>query len=184
MMMRDDSTPIRFFAIVLVLSLPFYALGATGGTLPFAPALPISAVMACVPMTAALNLVTRQDGFKAARGLFASAFHVRTILNIWWAIVALRFMPVAFLITGRIVWLSGVALPNLQLSRPNPQGPFPAYMPDVGPQDDADAKSHRGLFRVLRWQIGTLAAPSTQVTTPTAGRPIPAFICLLGVNDE
>ncbi len=71
--------------------------------------------MACVPMTAALTLVTRQDGSKAARGLFASAFHVRTIPNNWWALVALGLMPVAFLITGGIVWLSGVALPNLHL---------------------------------------------------------------------
>lgn len=71
--------------------------------------------MACVPMTAALTRVTRQEGFKAVRGLFASVFHVRTIPNIWWALVARGVMPVAFLITGGIVWLSGVALPNLHL---------------------------------------------------------------------
>ena len=115
MTMRDDSAAGQFFGLVLVLSLPFYALGATGITLPFAPALPISAVMACVPMSAALILVTRQNGLKAARGLFSSAFRVRIIPNIWWALVALGFMPVAFLVTGGIVWLSGIALPDLHL---------------------------------------------------------------------
>jgi uncharacterized protein len=112
---RDDNAAGRFFGLVLILSLPFYALGATGVTLPFAPALPINAVMACVPMIAALILVTRQDGVKAASRLFASAFRFRTIPNIGWALVALGFMPVAFLVTGGIVWLSGIALPDLHL---------------------------------------------------------------------
>ena len=39
----------RFFAPVVILSLPFYALGITEAPLPFAPALPISALMAIVP---------------------------------------------------------------------------------------------------------------------------------------
>ncbi len=112
---RDDSAAGRFFGLVLILSLPFYALGATEVTLPFAPALPISALMACVPMSAALILVTRQNGVKAASRLFASAFRVRTIPNIWWVLVALGFMPVAFLVTGGIVWLSGIELPDLHL---------------------------------------------------------------------
>lgn len=112
---RDDSAAGQFFGLVLILSLPFCALGTTGVTLHFAPALPISAIMACVPMSAALILVTRQNGVKAASGLFASAFRVRTTPNILWALVALAVMPVAFLVTGGIVWLSGIALPDLHL---------------------------------------------------------------------
>lgn len=33
----------RYFGLVLILSLPFYALGLTAATLPFASALPLSA---------------------------------------------------------------------------------------------------------------------------------------------
>ena len=68
---------------MLILSLPFYALGATGAALPFVPGLPISAVMACVPMIAALLLVGRQSGLAAAGGLFKSAFDFRRIPYAW-----------------------------------------------------------------------------------------------------
>jgi len=110
--MREDRTPGWFFGLVLILSLPFYALGVTGTALPFAPALPISALMAVVPMFAALILVTRQSGAQAARGLFASALHGRIT---WWSLFALGCMPVAFAATGGIVWVSGAVLPSLQV---------------------------------------------------------------------
>jgi uncharacterized protein len=120
---REDGTAGWFFGLVLILSLPFYAIGATGAALPFAPALPISALMACVPIGAALILVTRQRGAIAARGLFASAFHVRTIPHAGWVLVALGIMPVAFAVTGGVVWLSGTPVPTLQLL------PLSAVMP-------------------------------------------------------
>jgi uncharacterized protein len=106
----------RFFSLVLILSLPFYALGLTSGALPFAPALPISAVMACVPMIAALVLVTRQSGVAAAGALFIAAFDTRSIPGAWWMVVALGFVPLAFALTGGMVWLSGAAVPRLHLS--------------------------------------------------------------------
>ncbi len=109
----NNSSVWWFFALVLILSLPFYALGMTGAALPFAPALPISAMMAVVPIIAALGLVWRQDGRTAARILFASAFSVRTIPNAWWPVVAVCFMPVAFALTAASVWLSGAPLLSL-----------------------------------------------------------------------
>ena len=104
-----------FFGLVLILSLPFYALGATSASLPFVPALPISALGACVPMIAAVVLVGRQAGTAVALGLFASTFSVRTIPNPWWALVALAIMPLSFGVTGALVWLSGAAMPTLHL---------------------------------------------------------------------
>ena len=108
-------TPRWFLGVVLVLSLPFYALGITATALPFAPALPISALMACVPMVAALGLVAWQSGAHAARALFASAFHVHNIPNARWALVALAIMPLCFAVTSGVVWRSGAATPSLQL---------------------------------------------------------------------
>lgn len=106
--------PWVFFALVLILSLPFfYVLGATGTALPFVPALPISAFMVCVPMIAALSLVTRQSGFAAAGDLFKSAFYFRSIPNAAWAVLAVGIMPIAFALTGGIVWLTGAGLPAL-----------------------------------------------------------------------
>ena len=47
---RDGVAVWPYFGLVVLLSLPFYVLGATGAALPFAPALPVSAMMAVVPV--------------------------------------------------------------------------------------------------------------------------------------
>jgi uncharacterized protein len=105
----------RFFGLVLILSLPFYVLGRAGHALPFAPALPLSALMAIVPMIAALALVMRGGGTSAAVGLFKGAFDMRRIPNPGWVVAALTVMPVAFALTAGVLWLSGTALPALHL---------------------------------------------------------------------
>lgn len=115
MIAGGDGAALRFFGLVLILSLPFYALGITGAVLPFAPTLPISALGACVPVVAALALVVRQGGVAAAGALFKSAFDVRRIPSAWWVVFALCIMPIAFALTGGMAWLSGAALPPLHL---------------------------------------------------------------------
>ena len=105
----------RFFGLVLILSLPFYALGVAGNSLPFAPALPLSALMAIVPMIAALGLIIRQSGPAAAGALFKSAFDFTRIPNECWVLLSLSFMPVAFALTCGIIRLSGTTLPTLHL---------------------------------------------------------------------
>ena len=105
----------RFFGWVLILSLPFYPLGVAGNSLPFAPALPLSALMAIVPMIAALGLIIRQSGPAAAGTLFKSAFDFTRIPNGWWVLLSLSIMPVAFALTCGINWLSGTTLPALHL---------------------------------------------------------------------
>ena len=99
----------RFFGLVLVLSLPFYALGLTGATLPFAAALPISALMACVPMAAALFLSARHEG------QISSAVPMRPLPKLRWTVAAFAIMPAAFAVTAAILWLSGAPLPPLTL---------------------------------------------------------------------
>lgn len=110
-----NGTAGRFFGLVLILSLPFYALAVTGAALPFAPALPISALMACIPMIAALVLVARQSGAPAAGVLFKSTFNFRTIPSMWWVVAAVAIMPISFALTAGVVRLSGAALPPLLL---------------------------------------------------------------------
>ena len=112
--MKANEAP-GFFGLVLLLSLPFYVLGTAGLALPFAPALPLSALMASVPMIAALALVWRYQGLHAAAGLFQSAFALRHIPHRGWALLALSIMPAAFAFTGGIIWLSGTAMPALHL---------------------------------------------------------------------
>ena len=104
-----------FFGLVLLLSLPFYAVGLLHLALPFAAALPLSALMAIVPMIAALALVAYNKSALAAGKLFTSAFRFRLIPSVWWAVIASIFMPAAFALTAGMVWLSGTALPTLDL---------------------------------------------------------------------
>ena len=99
--------PAPYFLLVLILSLPFYGLGLTGAALPFAPALPISALMACVPMAAALFLTARRG--------WARLFSMRPLPKLGWAIVALAIMPAAFAATAGVLWLTGPDLPVLTL---------------------------------------------------------------------
>jgi uncharacterized protein len=105
----------QFFGLVLIMSVPFYVLGIFGVGLPFAPALPLSALMAIVPMIVALGLVWRQRGPHAATALFKCAFDLRHIPSTPWVILALLIMPAAFALTGGIVWPSSTALPTLHL---------------------------------------------------------------------
>lgn len=104
----------RFFCLVLFLSVPFYAVGVTHMALPFAAALPLSALMAIVPIIAALTLIYRRDGPNATKAFLASAFIFIGVSGAGW-IIAATFMPVAFALTAGMVWLSGTPMPALHL---------------------------------------------------------------------
>lgn len=104
----------RFFGLVLILSLPFYALGLTGAALPFASALPLSALGAVVPMIAALLLIWRQGDRTGIKTLLAKAHDFSGVTGVGWVIAA-GFMPAAFALTAGLVWLSGTPLPALQV---------------------------------------------------------------------
>ena len=62
-----------YFLLVISLSIPLYLLGAHGDHLPIATFLPLGALMAFIPMIAALVLVTRESGARGARQLLARA---------------------------------------------------------------------------------------------------------------
>lgn len=104
----------RYFGLVLILSLPFYALGVTGAALPFASALPLSAMMAVVPTIAAVVLIYRQGGRDGIRMFLAKASDFRGITSAGW-IIAAGVMPFAFALTAGLGWLLGAPLPTLQL---------------------------------------------------------------------
>jgi uncharacterized protein len=119
----------RFFGLVLILSLPFYALGVAGHALPFAPALPISALMANVPMIAALGLIIWQRGSAAVGTLFKSALALHRIPIAWWALlslcITLHLLPLSAILPAFALFLlvavaeeigwQGYAYPRLTL---------------------------------------------------------------------
>lgn len=101
----------RFFLLLILLSVPFYILGATGSRLMGLPILPSSALMTFAPMTAALLLVWRQRGPEGALALVAGAFNFRRHRRAGWYLTAVLFMPVVCAIEFGVLRWSGSAVP-------------------------------------------------------------------------
>ncbi len=109
------ASPWFFFVIVVLLSVPFYALGLTRERLPIATFLPMNALMAFVPMIAALVLVSRENGVAGAGALLGRAFDFRRIKGAGWALAALLIMPIVFALAYGVLRIEGRALPEVQL---------------------------------------------------------------------
>lgn len=104
-----------FFLLVFLLSIPFYVLGAAGGRLPIATFLPVSALMAFIPMIAALVLVYRQSGGDGAKEFLGRAFDYRRIKGVGWILATFLLMPLVLILEYGVHSFSGAALPDAQL---------------------------------------------------------------------
>lgn len=102
--------------MVLLLSVPFYVLGAVGGRLPILRAQPISALMAFMPMIAALILVYRADGGEGATKLLKRAFDFQRVRRLRWYLVAVLLLPIVALLQYAALQLTGTELPAPQFS--------------------------------------------------------------------
>jgi hypothetical protein len=106
---------LRFLALLLVLSLPFWLLGWTLQA-ELLPGLPLSGLMAFCPALAALILTVREAGARAAGRLGARAFDVARL-------------------RGRMAWIPLIALMPLLMLALSPVFPHaaPAPMPVWAP---------------------------------------------------
>jgi membrane protease YdiL (CAAX protease family) len=77
--------------------------------------LPVAALMAFMPMAAALILVSRESGWSGAKGLLRRAVAFRRDRIVWY-VVAAAAMPLALLIEYAVMRLSGAALPEPSIS--------------------------------------------------------------------
>jgi hypothetical protein len=98
-----------FFLLVILISIPFYVLGAAGGRLPIATFLPLSAIMAFVPMLAALILVYWGSGVSGAKTFLSRALDYRRIKGVGWVLTALLLMPIVFLLAHGLFRFEGRA---------------------------------------------------------------------------
>ncbi len=103
-----------FFLLVILLSIPLYVLGAHGDRLPIATFLPLSALMAFIPMIAALVLVTRESGARGARQLLARALDYRRIKGVAWVLAALLLIPIMALLGYGALRIEERTLPDAQ----------------------------------------------------------------------
>jgi len=111
---RSASTPPLtrpvwpFVLLLLGLSIPFWVLGAvTDRFLP--PSMPIrlppSALMAFMPMVAALILATREGGAAGLRAMLARAVDGARVKGAGWWLAALLLMPAAMLLEYGLILL-------------------------------------------------------------------------------
>lgn len=94
--------------LVLALSVPFYGLGIVGARMPGMPFLPLSALMAVVPVTAALLLWP--GGWSAAGSLFAKSWDFRGARTAPY-VMALAFIPAICVAQFFILRAMGLRLP-------------------------------------------------------------------------
>ena len=102
---------VKFFLLVFALSLPFWLAGAWT-TLQLLPGLPVSAVMAFCPATAALMLVYRKDKAAGVTALLKRSFdYERITVKVWYAPIVL-LMPAIMVLSYGLLYLMGVSLPK------------------------------------------------------------------------
>jgi CAAX protease family protein len=118
-----NRSPLRFFALVLALSLPFYLLGALVGKIPRAD-VSASAFMFVVPLVAAVILVRREDGRAGVRRL------MRRVLTLGglrqhkvWLLPAILLMPAIALVSYGLMRLLDRPLPEPDV----PYAAIPVY---------------------------------------------------------
>ena len=109
------TSPLTYFLLVFALAVPFLVIGAVTG-IQLLPGLPVSALMAVCPATAALIVAYRDDGAASAKALLKRAFDFRRVKGkIWYAPVLLLMPGVMALSFGVIRW-SGTPVPVPQIA--------------------------------------------------------------------
>ena len=102
---------LKFFLLVVVLSIPFYLIGAVTG-LTLLPGLPLSALAAFSPMIAAIILVHRESGNPGVVSLLRRSFDFRRIKRVVWYVPVLFLMPAVMILSFAVIRLSGVPVPT------------------------------------------------------------------------
>ena len=111
----DERSPLKFFALVFGLSVPFWLIGAATD-LQLMPGLSVSALMAICPMAAALILVYRENKVGGLRALLARSFDFKRIrVKRWYAPILLLMAGVNVAVYGLMRWLD-MPVPEPQVS--------------------------------------------------------------------
>lgn len=99
-----------YFLLVFALAVPFWLFG--GRKLPLRFNLPVVALVAFIPMTAAAILSYRQNGLAGVKGLFKRAWDYRNIRHSIWYLPALLLAPLIYVSSYAIMHLRGLPLPD------------------------------------------------------------------------
>ena len=108
-------SPLRFFLLVFVLSLPFYLAGALT-SFQMLPALPISALIFLCPAMAAAILIFRKNQFAGVKEWLQGAFDFKRVTAKIWYVPTILLMPGIMAMSYGAIRLMGIPLPAPQVS--------------------------------------------------------------------
>ncbi len=114
----ESRSPLTFLLLVFVFSIPFWLIGAVAER--FLPEempmnLPISSLMVCSPIIAAVILVRREEGSDGVKKLLKRAFDYKRIKGKIWYVPILFLMPAMVVLEYGLMKLMGVPLPDPQI---------------------------------------------------------------------
>jgi len=109
------ASPLTFFLLVVVLSLPFMLAGALT-SVQIVPGVPISGLALVCPVTAAAILTYRERGSTGVKRLLARAFDVERVRAKLWYAPAVLLMPAIMVASYGAMRLMGQQLPTPQFS--------------------------------------------------------------------
>lgn len=106
----SKKSPLKFFLLILALSIPFWVIGGRPLSLPIN--LPVSALIFVCPLIAALILVYGENKVDGIKQLLKRTFDYRGIKPEIWYLPILLLMPVIMLLSYGVMRLIGRPLPE------------------------------------------------------------------------
>lgn len=106
----QENLLVKYFLLVLVLSVPFWLLG--GSQLPLPMTLPVSSFMWINPAIAASILLYKQSGFNGLKELWKKALDYRKIKDKIWYLPILLITPLIYFLSYIVMRLAGLPLPG------------------------------------------------------------------------
>ena len=107
-----------FFLLVFLFSIPFWVAGPVAERLlpdELTASLPVSSLMVCAPVSAAVVLVRREKGPGAAKELLKRAFDYKRIRKKAWYVPILFLMPAMMVLQLGLMKLTGMPVGNPQV---------------------------------------------------------------------
>jgi membrane protease YdiL (CAAX protease family) len=106
-------SPLKFFILVLALSIPFWLAGVlVKQGLPLPLKLPASSLMVVCPLVAAMILVFRENGYDAIKELLKRTLDYKRIDPKIWYVPIITLMPVVLLLSYGVMCLIPLPLPE------------------------------------------------------------------------
>lgn len=107
-------SPLSFFSLVFAMSAPFWLIGAARNR-PLLPGVPVSALQVLCPCLAAVLLLHREDGVRAATDLLKRSFDYKRLTARLWLLPMLLLMPATMFVSYAAMRLLGFPLTIVEI---------------------------------------------------------------------